>query len=66
MGRAYVGTMCSSHHEATGVIVDSAEKTAAFTASILAHEMGHNFGMHHDNSSCYCNKHVCVMAPAIG
>lgn len=65
VGRAYVGTMCNSHHDACGVIVDNAERSATFTATILAHEMGHNFGMQHDDNSCSCRK-ACVMAPAIG
>ena len=37
------------------------------TAAILAHEMGHNFGMEHDSVDCLCAKNIdCLMAPALG
>lgn len=30
-------------------------------ASVLAHEIGHVFGMLHDDAACYCNASSCVM-----
>ncbi|KAI9559167.1 hypothetical protein GHT06_015956 [Daphnia sinensis] len=65
VGRAYVGTLCHAH-DSCGIAVDDAKSPAAMTASIMAHEMGHNFGMHHDNASCQCPQGDCVMAAAIG
>ncbi|XP_057368575.1 disintegrin and metalloproteinase domain-containing protein 12-like [Daphnia carinata] len=65
VGRAYVGTLCHTH-DSCGIAVDDPNSPAAMTASIMAHEIGHNFGMHHDNESCSCPKGDCVMAAAIG
>lgn len=65
VGRAYVGTLCNAH-DSCGIAVDDPKSPAAMTASIMAHEMGHNFGMHHDNISCQCPQGDCVMAAAIG
>ncbi|KZS14634.1 putative Disintegrin and metalloproteinase domain-containing protein 28 [Daphnia magna] len=65
VGRAYIGTLCNAH-DSCGIAVDDPKSPAAMTASIMAHEMGHNFGMHHDNISCQCPQGDCVMAAAIG
>nr|CAH0109005.1 unnamed protein product [Daphnia galeata] len=65
VGRAYVGTLCHAH-DSCGIAFDDAESPAAMTASIMSHEMGHNFGMHHDDDRCHCPLGDCVMVAAIG
>jgi hypothetical protein len=65
VGRAYVGTLCHAH-DSCGIAFDDAKSPAAMTASIMSHEMGHNFGMHHDDDRCQCPLGDCVMAAAIG
>lgn len=36
-------------------------------ASTVAHEMGHNLGMSHDDSNCGCSSYTgCIMGDTIG
>ena len=63
IGRATVGSMCwKFRSNACGVTMDLLGETDAFTASVLAHELGHNFGMQHDEKSCVCSEKSCIMA----
>ncbi|XP_033947037.1 zinc metalloproteinase-disintegrin-like jararhagin isoform X1 [Pseudochaenichthys georgianus] len=63
VGLAYIGTLCSGH--SVGVVQDHTERAIAVGAT-LAHEMGHNLGMNHDDSSaCPCTGDSCIMAPAL-
>ncbi|KAE8619083.1 hypothetical protein XENTR_v10009598, partial [Xenopus tropicalis] len=60
VGLAYVGGMCFGRFSA-GVINDYS-KEATIVASIIAHEVGHNFGMNHDSTDCSCSSASCIMS----
>ncbi|XP_077378893.1 disintegrin and metalloproteinase domain-containing protein 28 isoform X2 [Festucalex cinctus] len=63
VGLAYIGTLCSGH--SVGVVQDHNNRAIAVGAT-LAHEMGHNLGMNHDDSSaCFCSGDSCIMAAAL-
>ncbi|XP_062310685.1 zinc metalloproteinase-disintegrin-like batroxstatin-1 isoform X1 [Osmerus eperlanus] len=63
VGLAFVGTVCSAH--STGVVQNHNPRAIAVGAT-LAHEMGHNLGMNHDDSSsCTCTGNSCIMAAAL-
>lgn len=62
-GLAYVGLMCSLTYS-TGLTTDFSSRSIYTTASILAHELGHNLGMNHDNEKstyCACADRHCLM-----
>ncbi|XP_077457583.1 disintegrin and metalloproteinase domain-containing protein 28 [Stigmatopora argus] len=63
VGLAFIGTLCSPH--SVGVVQDHNNRAIAVGAT-LAHEMGHNLGMNHDDSSaCACTGDSCIMAAAL-
>nr|XP_060643308.1 disintegrin and metalloproteinase domain-containing protein 9 [Anolis sagrei ordinatus] len=59
-GMAYVGTICSKSN-AGGINVFGPISVQMF-ASIVAHELGHNLGMNHDDERhCHCPTDNCIM-----
>lgn len=61
LGLANVGTVCRANNCAVNSFMSDSMADMAF---ILAHEMGHNLGMLHDDSTCTCGRKSCIMAPA--
>lgn len=59
-GMAFVGTVCSRSH--AGGINVFGQITVETFASIVAHELGHNLGMNHDDGrDCFCGAKSCIM-----
>ncbi|XP_057608780.1 disintegrin and metalloproteinase domain-containing protein 9 isoform X3 [Chionomys nivalis] len=59
-GMAFVGTVCSRSH--AGGINVFGQITVETFASIVAHELGHNLGMNHDDGrECFCGAKSCIM-----
>ncbi|XP_037835063.1 disintegrin and metalloproteinase domain-containing protein 9, partial [Kryptolebias marmoratus] len=59
-GMAFVSTVCSRSHGG-GINAFTNNNVPSF-ASILAHELGHNLGMNHDDGrSCKCPVSACIM-----
>ncbi|XP_008588741.1 PREDICTED: disintegrin and metalloproteinase domain-containing protein 8 [Galeopterus variegatus] len=69
VGLAKVSSMCSS---SSGAVNQDHSQNPVGVASTLAHEMGHNLGMDHDENiqGCYCpvprEGGGCIMATSIG
>ncbi|XP_053739324.1 disintegrin and metalloproteinase domain-containing protein 9 [Synchiropus splendidus] len=60
LGMAFVGTVCSA--TSSGGINVFGNDNLVFASSIVAHELGHNLGMSHDNTRCNCEGKPCIMA----
>lgn len=59
-GMAFVSTVCSRSHGG-GINAFPNNNVASF-ASIVAHELGHNLGMNHDDGrECTCPTQACIM-----
>lgn len=59
-GMAFVSTVCSRSHGG-GINAFTNNNVPSF-ASIVAHELGHNLGMNHDDGrSCTCPVDACIM-----
>uniref|UniRef100_A0A665WSK0 Disintegrin and metalloproteinase domain-containing protein 9-like n=1 Tax=Echeneis naucrates TaxID=173247 RepID=A0A665WSK0_ECHNA len=63
LGMAFVGSVCSVATSG-GINVFSNDDLIRVSA-IVAHEMGHNLGMSHDNGRCSCEGGPCVMAATV-
>lgn len=64
LGVAYIGALCT----VAGVGLSQDLGTAAETALVIAHELGHNFGANHDGevgSACSSTPQTFLMAPNI-
>lgn len=62
VGKAYKGEMCT-YQTSVGIAQDHSP-TVGVVATTIAHEMGHNFGMEHDEEKCKCAVNRCIMAAA--
>ncbi|KAI1900829.1 hypothetical protein AGOR_G00053890 [Albula goreensis] len=59
-GMAFVSTVCSRSHGG-GINAYTNANIQSF-ASIVAHELGHNLGMNHDDGrNCKCDVNSCIM-----
>jgi hypothetical protein len=65
IGKAPLQSMCKG--AGSGGIVSDHSEDVDIVATTLAHELGHNFGMDHDNEDCYCpgsSYKGCIMSPS--
>nr|KAG5708378.1 hypothetical protein BaRGS_034409 [Batillaria attramentaria] len=65
VGKAIKGPICT--HQFSGGVSMDYDGLVTLVATTVAHEMGHNFGMEHDNDTkCSCPEDKCIMAATSG
>ncbi|XP_067879158.1 zinc metalloproteinase-disintegrin-like MTP4 isoform X2 [Heterodontus francisci] len=62
IGLAQVSAMCTGN---SGAINQDHTSNVHGVASTMAHEMGHNLGMNHDDNNCLCTSESCIMSPVL-
>ncbi|XP_070834513.1 disintegrin and metalloproteinase domain-containing protein 8a [Chaetodon trifascialis] len=67
VGLANTNAMCTSN---SGAVNEDHNTNSIGVASTIAHEMGHNLGLSHDNENCVCGslttKRGCIMSESVG
>ncbi|KAK7930793.1 hypothetical protein WMY93_007188 [Mugilogobius chulae] len=67
VGLANTNAMCTSK---SGAVNEDHNSNSIGVASTIAHEMGHNLGLSHDNENCVCgsstSKKGCIMSESVG
>ncbi|RWS21103.1 Disintegrin and metalloproteinase domain-containing protein 12-like protein [Leptotrombidium deliense] len=64
-GTAYQDNLCKNKLELSVSVVSTKYLNMDGIAQVIAHEIGHNLGMQHDNKSCNCSSGAnrCIMKP---
>uniref|UniRef100_A0A182C5R3 Metalloproteinase n=1 Tax=Phalotris mertensi TaxID=1260334 RepID=A0A182C5R3_9SAUR len=63
-GHANIGYIC--HRKKSSAITRDYTNITSMIAYVMAHELGHNLGIEHDEYFCDCSSYKCVMAPHVG
>ncbi|KAK2102614.1 Disintegrin and metalloproteinase domain-containing protein 1b [Saguinus oedipus] len=59
-GQAFLSGACSSRFAAA--VESFHHEDVLLFAALMVHELGHNLGIQHDHSACFCkDKHFCLM-----